>query len=206
MKFAEMQLQIFHRVLKVALVCLAIYVPVVHAQENPVQQLTAPPPPKIISRDERAQIDGAKDEKARLRATIGLADLRLAKAELLSGQHDYEGASAELGKYAALIEDALTFLSPMSRDRNKTRDLYKRLELALRAHGPRLTAMRRSTPLEYAVWIKELEDFARKGRTEALNSFYGHTVFRDGQQKPADGKGSTRSAKDTKPGPEGKPR
>ena len=81
--------------------------------------------------------------------------------------------------YHALIENALDFLSTFKRDSNKTRDLYKRLELALRSHGPRLTAMRRITPLEFAVWIKKVEDFARAGRTEALNSFYGHTVVRE---------------------------
>jgi hypothetical protein len=70
------------------------------------------------------------------------------------------------------------------RDSNKTRDLYKRLELALRAHGPRLTAMRRITPLEFAVWIKQVEDYAREGRTEALNSFYGHTVVSEPKKKP----------------------
>ena len=43
--------------------------------------------------------------------------------------------------------------------------------------------MRRTTPLEFAVWIKKVEDFARDGRTEALNSFYGHTVVRE-PQKP----------------------
>jgi hypothetical protein len=43
--------------------------------------------------------------------------------------------------------------------------------------------------LEYAVWVKELEEFARKGRTEALNSFYGHTVFREpkkSEERPTD--------------------
>ncbi len=53
------------------------------------------------------------------------------------------------------------------------------LELALRSDGPRLTTMRRTTPLEYAVWIKKVEEFARESRTEALNSFYGHTVVRE---------------------------
>jgi len=75
----------------------------------------------------------------------------------------------------------------MKRDSNKTRDLYKRLELALRADGPRLTTMRRTTPLEYAVWIKKVEEFARASRTEALNSFYGHTVVRE-REKPSDNK------------------
>ncbi len=67
----------------------------------------------------------------------------------------------------------------MKGDSNKTRDLYKRIELTLRAHGPRLSAVRRGTPSEYSFWMKEVEDFARNGRTEALNSFYGHTVFRE---------------------------
>jgi hypothetical protein len=43
--------------------------------------------------------------------------------------------------------------------------------------------MRRITPLEFAVWIKRVEEFARESRTEALNSFYGHTVVRE-DEKP----------------------
>ncbi|HET6891372.1 MAG TPA: hypothetical protein VFH31_09740 [Pyrinomonadaceae bacterium] len=158
----------------------------VSAQENPAPPMTAPPPPKIISPEERAKIDEEKDDaKDRLRTTLELAEIRLNKAQSLTDQHDFHAASTELGRYAALIEDAFAFLSPMSRDRNKTRDLYKRLELALRAHGPRITSIRRVTPLEYAVWIKQLEDFARKGRTAALNSFYGHTVVRDAPAMPS---------------------
>jgi len=191
--------------LKIVFVSLAIYIPAVRAQDPPVQQLTAPPPLKIISRDERAKLDGENDPKTRLRETIALADAHLAKAQEHTTQHDYDGAARELGNYGALLDDALAFLRPMSRERNKTRDLYKRLELALRAHGPRLTAMRRTTPLEYAVWIKEVEDFARKGRTEALNSFYGHTVFREGQQKPIDEKRSLQPSKDGTNLPENKP-
>jgi len=187
MKSRCTHLRISCQVVKVALLCLAIYVPASRAQEPAAQLLNAPPPLKIVSRDERARIDGANDPKARIRATIELAELRLAKAEVFTGDHDFEGATAELGKYEALIDDALNYLSPMLRDKNKTRDLYKRLELALRAHGPRLTAIRRSTPLEYAVWIKALEEFTRKGRTEALNSFYGHTVFREPQTKEDEG-------------------
>ncbi|HYN26078.1 MAG TPA: hypothetical protein VES69_13690, partial [Pyrinomonadaceae bacterium] len=154
MKSRGTHLRISYRVVKLALLFLAIYVSALRAQEPATQQLTAPPPLKIVSREERARIDGADDSKARVRITIELAELRLAKAEVLTNDHDFEGSAGELGKYEALIEDALDYLSPMMRDKNKTRDLYKRLELALRAHGPRLTAIRRSTPLEYAVWIK----------------------------------------------------
>jgi hypothetical protein len=155
------------------------------AQPSPTP-LTAPPPIKVITTEERMQIDGADDSKSRIRATIDLAAARLTRAEQLTKQSDYDAAGAEVGSYQALIEDALEFLSAMKRDSNKTRDLYKRLELALRAHGPRLTTMRRETPLEHAVWIKRVEEFARAGRTEALNSFYGHTVVRDPQRTKPD--------------------
>jgi hypothetical protein len=147
--------------------------------------LTAPPPIKIITKEERAQIDQARgDAKQRLRVTIQLAGARLTRAEQQTAEGNYDQASAEVGSYHALIEDVLQFLSSIKRDNNKTRDLYKRLEIALRSDGPRLTTMRRTTPLEYAVWIKKVEEFARDSRTEALNSFYGHTVVREREGAP----------------------
>jgi hypothetical protein len=164
---------------------VAVCIPAWGIQEPRLQDHTAPPPLKIISRQERSQISASKDSKARVRLTIELAETHLANAETKTSQQDYDGAAASAGKYWALFEDALAFLKTIDRDSNKTRDLYKRVELALRAHGPRLSALRRTTPAEYAIWIKEIEDLARKGRTEALNSFYGQTVVRDNQQTPA---------------------
>ena len=166
-----------------------VCVPIVSAQEAQPQPtpLTAPPPFKMIVKEERAQIEDTKDSQKRLKLTIGFADAHLTRAEQHTARADYEAASTEIGMYHALMESALQFLKTFKRDSNKTRDLYKRLELALRADGPRLTAMRRITPLEFAVWIKQVEDFARDGRTEALNSFYGHTVVHDPQktEKPS---------------------
>ena len=179
---SKLSLRIY--VFQVLVLSFAVSAHVINAQdERPGMPATAPPPPKVISTEERNRIDQTKD-KDRIKATLELAEARLSKAQLLTEQHEFQAASSELGRYAALIEDAFGYLSTMARDRNKTRDLYKRLELALRAHGPRITSIRRITPLEYAVWIKQLEDFARKGRTEALNSFYGHTVVRDAPPMP----------------------
>lgn len=156
-----------------------LYVPFVSGQESPVQDQVAPPPLKIITREERAQINESKDAKARVRTTLDLALLRLGEIETHTSARDYPAALAGAGRYWALLEDVFGYLKTMKADSNKTRDLYKRIELALRAHGPRLSAVRRGTPSEYSFWMKELEDFARNGRTEALNSFYGHTVFRE---------------------------
>lgn len=149
------------------------------AQDPPVQDQTAPPPLKIISRSDRSQIDACKDAKDRVRMTLELALVHLTEAETQTSQHEYPVAAAAAGRYWALVEDVFGFLKTMKLDSNKTRDLYKRVELALRGHGPRLTAIRRGTPAEYSIWIRKIEDFARDGRTEALNSFYGNTVFRD---------------------------
>ena len=204
MKRFDTQLSIRIHVLLLILLSFAVSVHVVNAQDNnPGMPPMAPPPPKVISNEERSRIDQTKD-KDRIRTTLELAEARLAKAQSLTEQHEFHAASSELGRYAALIEDAFGYLSTMTRDRNKTRDLYKRLELALRAHGPRITSIRRVTPLEYAVWIKQLEDFARKGRTEALNSFYGHTVVRDAPPMPSSDKKPKQQSDAGRP-PETKP-
>jgi hypothetical protein len=152
-------------------------------QEPRPHQDIAPPPLRIISREERALINAEKDQKDRLKLTIELANVHLTTVEAETTKQDYDKAAAAAGRYWALIEDAFAFLKTLKTDSNKTRDLYKRIELTLRAHGPRLATIRRSTPLEYSVWIKEIEELARSGRTEALNSFYGHTVVHDRQPK-----------------------
>jgi hypothetical protein len=173
------------------LMLIALFAPVLTAQEPRPQQHTAPPPLKIITRAERAQLSEAKDEKARVKLTIELAEGHLTKVEMQTAQQQYDAASAEAGMYWALLEDVLHFMKGVERDSNRRRDLYKRLELSLRAHGPRLSTVRRTTPSEYAFWIRELEDFARSSRTEALNSFYGQTVIREPRKAP--------STKETKP-------
>jgi hypothetical protein len=167
------------RTTQLLLLLALIHVPVVMCQEATSQDQTAPPPLKIISKDEQAQINQSKDGKARVKTTLELALIRLGQVEAQTTERDYPAALAGAGRYWALLEDVFSFLKTMKADSNKTRDLYKRVELALRAHGPRLSAIRRGTPAEFSFWMREIEDFARNGRTEALNSFYGHTVFRD---------------------------
>jgi hypothetical protein len=170
------------------LTALCAVASVMTGQEVRTQEQPAPPPLKIVTRQDRILINEEKDSKARVRVTLDLAEAHLANAELQTSHLNYDDAAAEAGKYSALIEEVFIFLRTLKQDSNKTRDLYKRVELTLRAHGPRLSIMRRTTPSAHAIWIKETEDFARRGRTEALNSFYGQTVFRDRpEQKPVRG-------------------
>ena len=122
----------------------------VRAQEQP-----APPPLKIVPREDRVQIEEEKDTKGRVCLTLALAESHLANAELQTAHLNYDEAAAEAGKYCALLEEVFLFLSKQKLDSNKTRDLYKRVELTLRAHGPRLSIMRLTTPSAYAIWINE---------------------------------------------------
>lgn len=172
------------------------------AQENHLQKLTAPPPLKVISTEERRLLAATNDNKSRVKKNIEFADVHLTKAETHTTSEQYLEASAELGRYWALIEDVLDYIGTLKRDSNKTRDLYKRVELSLRSNGPRLANLRRNTPLEYAIWIKEIEEFARASRTEALNSFYGQTVIREPKRSPE--KSLEKGPKDSSAPPESK--
>ena len=169
-----------------SLVALVLFLaPEALGQDN-LPLISAPPPMKFVSRDERAQLSAARDAKARTRATIELAEARLSRAEQLTAGQQYEAASAELGVYQGLVEDALAYLG--GGEAKNQRDIYTRLELALRAHSPRLESIRRVTPSEYAIHVKAICECARNARTEALNAFYGDTVIKD--TSPADAKPS----------------
>jgi hypothetical protein len=154
--------------------CLAC---VAQAQVNPFT--SAPPPMKLVSNTERAQLSGAHDVKGRTRASLDLAEQRLRRAEELTTALQYDAASSELGCYHGIVEDAMNYLAALKTDKGKMRDLFKRVELTLRAHGTRIEAIRRVTPTEYAINIKPIADYARSARTEALNAFYGDTVVRE---------------------------
>jgi len=203
----ELQRRIFWSAPLLLLLAFAACAPSVYAQDPSAQPqpqptpLTAPPPFKMIVKEERAAIEQSNDNSRRLKLTIEYASAHLTRAEQHTSREAYEAASSEVGMYQALIENALEFLRTLKRDSNKTRDLCKRLELSLRADGPRLTAMRRVTPLEFAVWIKQVEEFARDARTEALNTFYGHTVVREPDKASKDSKTTDKPKETPSPTP-----
>jgi hypothetical protein len=134
---------------------------------------------RYVAPDDRTQLTATKDPKARIRLTIDLAAARLTRMEQLTSQKSFAEASETLGNYLGLIEDAMHFVAGMSQDKNGTRDLYRKLDIALRAQIPRLAVMRRDTPAEYSIHLKTAEEFVRNTRSDALESFYGHTVLRE---------------------------
>lgn len=161
-----------------SLVAVIVFIaPEARGQDNHPPLISAPPPPmKFVSRNERTVLSAARDAKARTRTAIELAEARLSRAEQLTAGQQYEAAAAELGVYQGLMDDALAYLE---RESKKQRDVYKRLELALRAHAARLESIRRVTPSDYAVHVKAICECARNARAQALNAFYGDTVIQD---------------------------
>jgi hypothetical protein len=155
------------------------------AQPKPhTPQMPAPPPMKFISRDERMALNTSADPKTRERMEIDLAIAHLDRAEQLTADKKFDAAAEETGRYLALISDTLNFLGTMNSDKGKTRDLYRHFDISLRAHLPRLAVMRRSTPAEYAGNIKDAEEYVKNARSDALDSFYGHTVLRGDPENP----------------------
>ena len=133
---------------------------------------------RFVSRAEREQLNAARDPKARVRTTIDLAEDHLDRAEYYTTEKKFVQASEELGGYLGLIDNALGFIGDLARDKGSTRDLYRHLDIALRAHIPRIAVMRRSTPAEHAGNLKAVEEYARDTRADVLEAFYGHTVLR----------------------------
>jgi hypothetical protein len=162
-----------------SLVAAIVFIaPEARGQDMPLPLIAAPPPPmRFVSRNERTALSAARDAKARTRTAIELAEARLSRAEELTAGQQYEAASAELGIYQGIVDDAIAYLDRA--ESKKSRDVYKRLELALRAHCARLESIRRVTPSDYAVHIKAICECVRDARTEALNAFYGDTVIQD---------------------------
>jgi hypothetical protein len=149
------------------------------AQQPRSPRMPAPPPMRFVSRPERSQLDAARDPKARLRATITLAEDHLVRVEDFTSQRKFDEASAELGGYLGLIGDLRAFVATLNRDKGSTRDIYRHFEIAVRPHIPRLAVLRRTTPAGYAMNIKDAEEYIKDTRSEALDSFYGHSVLRE---------------------------
>jgi hypothetical protein len=144
-------------------------------QELVLPPQPAPPPMVYVPETVRTQLLSARDEKARTRLSIELVEARLARAEQQTELKQFNTATAELGVYQALFEDALQYLH-RSNGNNK-RDLFKRLEQTLHKHAARIESIRRATPSEFSGNIRTLLKLVRDLRTEALEAFYGDTVL-----------------------------
>lgn len=176
-----------HALVALAIVTLAFGE--AHAQEKSQQQqpsVDGPPPMRYLPEDLRQKLDAERDPKARTRLSIELMEERLSTADQDVNADRFEAATGELGVYEAVVEDAVRYLHTSGRTNNKTRDIFKHLEITLRAQVPHLETIRRSLPAQHAVYVRDAIEFIREQRDLALNSFYGDTVIpeRESRDKP----------------------
>lgn len=170
------------------LVCVMLFS--IEAQAQVVAQTENAPPRKFIPEDISSQLDASKNLKERVKLALHLADERIQAAATLTASERYAQAGNELGVYQAIIDDAVRSIH--TEGKRKNRDLSKRLEIALRSHLPRIETIRRITPLEEAVHVRDCIEFVQRARTRALEAFFDDTVF----SRPSNESGKENEAKE----------
>lgn len=148
-------------------------------QPQQLPHLPAPPPMHLVTKVDRTQLDVARDPKARLKTNLNLAIDHLTQAEKLTNDKKFDEASAELGIYLGLIGDLRGYMGTLDANKGSTRDLYRHLEMQVRPHIPRLAVIQRTTPASYVRNIRDAQEFIKETISEALDSFYGHSVLRE---------------------------
>jgi len=136
----------------------------------------APPPLKIISKDERTQIDAKTDLKDRTKLVLQLMTMRLAAAESLQSDEDFDGVFRELGAFHGLMDNGLYYLQRRDTGSGKVLDNFKRIEIALRGFAPRIETIRRELPLSYEDYVRKLLIYVREARTKATEPLFADTV------------------------------
>lgn len=136
----------------------------------------APPPVRAMSKEERSQLASETGVKDRTKLALELMDTRLTRAEEFNAKGDFTQMYNELGGFHALIDDTLDFLYGNSKSRDSVLNNFKRLEIGLRAFGPRIGLIRREIPVEYDPYLKSLIRYLRDARTKAVEPLFADTV------------------------------
>lgn len=148
-----------------------------HAVAQPGVDDTAPPPLKVISKEERSQLEAVRDVKKRTQLALDVMSLRLKQAETLMAQEQHDQMYLELGGFHGLMDNTLAFLDKSDQDREKVLNNYKRFELGLRQFRPRLELIRRTIPVRYEPYLRNLIGYLREARTKAIEPFFSDSVL-----------------------------
>jgi len=136
----------------------------------------APPPLKILSKNERSQMDSQTDAKSRTKISLEFMSDRLSDAERNVENKDFDGLFRDLGDFNAVMDDCLNFLARRDTGSGKVLDNFKRLEIGLREFIPRLESIRRDLPLRYEDYVRKLIKTVREARTKASDPLFADTV------------------------------
>ena len=166
--------------LLILLTLLALACGEARAQEAAQQPRDEGPPPlRYLPPDVRGRLEAESDPKERAKLAMLICEERLTLAAQHAGQDRFVAATGEIGVYEAVVEDTIRFLHTPGRANNKLRDIYKRVEITLRAHVTRLETIRRGLPSQHGVYLKDAIEFVRDHRDKALGAFYSDAVIRE---------------------------
>ena len=167
--------------LLILMTLLAVACGEARAQEAqaPQQRDEGPPPLRYLPQDVRGRLEAERDPKARARLGMLIAEECLMKAEQFAGQDQFVAATGQVGVYEAVVADTIGFLHKPGRANNKLRDIFKRVEITLRAHVTRLESIRRGLPSQHAVYLLDAIVFVRDHRDKALGAFDDDRVIRE---------------------------
>ena len=154
----------------------AMFVCLVFCQTSFAQIDEEPPPIKVLSKEEKTQLDAETDVKRRTKLSLDLMEARLVKAETFSAAENYPAMYAELGGFHALMDNTVNFLSRSDRDSGKVLNNFKRVELNLRKYINRLELIRRELPIRYEPYVRRLTKYVREARSRAVEPLFDDTV------------------------------
>lgn len=137
----------------------------------------APPPLRIISKTENAQLNAETNTGRRSELALQLMDLRLKRAEALKNSEEYDAMLIELGSFHGLIDNTLGLLHREQSRSGKALNALKKYEMALRKFPSRLELIRRDLPDRYGYHLIVLLRALRDARSKALEPFFGSTVL-----------------------------
>ena len=133
----------------------------------------APPPLKLLSKNEKSALEGDTQPKSRTALTLSLMEERLKSAEQSHSSEDYFAMYQELGGFQALLDNQLDFLLRNSSTSNKSIVSLKKFEFSLHAFTPRIELIRRDVPSEYEPYLKSLLKYINDAREKALEPLFG---------------------------------
>ena len=154
------------------------------AAQQPIPRDEGPPPLRYLPQDLRGRLESERDPKARAKLGMLIAEECLERAQQFADQDQFVAATGQVGVYEAVVADTIGFLHKPGRANNKQRDIFKRVEITLRAHVTRLESIRRGLPSQHAVYLRDAIDFVRDHRDKALGAFYDDSVIRE-PRRPA---------------------
>jgi hypothetical protein len=146
------------------------------ALAQPEEADVAPPPMKLISKEEKQQLEAEPNVKKYTQLALELMETRLKNAETLTTENNYREALNTLGGFQILLENTLGFLSRNNIESDKVQTNLKKLEISLREKTSRLEIMRRAMPSRYAFYVQKLIRIVRDARSKAVEPLFSDTV------------------------------